>query len=79
MGGLRCFGAILILSCAACNPSNDEALGRLSKLTAATNQLEIMLHITERIDYFLCGVPTTEKLHCQENTIKLCKCLCLPY
>ena len=48
MGGLRCFGAILILSCAACNPSNDEALGRLSKLTAAINQLEIVLHIPER-------------------------------
>ena len=35
VGGLRCFGATLILSCAACSPSSDEVLGRSSKLTAA--------------------------------------------
>ena len=73
MGGLRCFGAILILSCAACNPSNDEALGRLSKLTAATNQVEIMLHITERIiDYwnsFRYEVSAPGKLHKKHNHV----------
>lgn len=70
MGGLRCFGAILILSCAACNPSNDEALGRLSKLTAAINQLEIVLHVTERKRWIMiCKVLTPVNLYKKLNHI----------